>query len=68
MKQNDLKERPQPEPNKTAYTGHGPEGVDKVPGEETSQDNIQFTQQSQKGKKVDADPTKENDQPIDQDL
>ena len=52
----------------TPYTGktHGPAGVDKAPGEETSQDNVQFNQESQKGKKVDGDPNEESDQPTDQ--
>jgi hypothetical protein len=49
--------------------GHGAQGIDKAPGEEPSEDNIQFTSQSQKGKKVDADLTKEQDRPLDkQDL
>jgi len=47
--------------------GHGPQGVDKAPGEEPSTDNVQFAQQSQKGKTVDADVTKESDRPIEQD-
>ncbi len=46
--------------------GHGPQGVDKAPGEEPSEDNVQFTQQSQKGKKVDADVSKESGKPIEQ--
>ena len=55
--------------NKLETPGHGPEGVDKAPGEETSQDNIQFTQQAFKGKKVDRDITKKEDKPLDkQDL
>ncbi len=61
------KQQPEEE-NKNAYPGHGPQGVDKAPGEEPSQDNVQFEQQTQKGKKVDADPSKENDKPIDQSL
>jgi hypothetical protein len=38
--------------NTSENTGrsHGPQGVDKAPGEETSQDNVQFTQETQKGK------------------
>jgi hypothetical protein len=48
------------------HTGrqHGPQGVDKAPGEESSQDNVQFTQQTQKGKKVDRDPAQEQDEPL----
>jgi hypothetical protein len=46
--------------------GHGPEGVDKAPGEETSQDIENVVAQTQKGKsKEDGDPSKESDQPID---
>ena len=52
--------------NEAANRGHGPQGVDKAPGEETSQDNVPFTQESQKGKKVDADPTQESDKPASQ--
>jgi hypothetical protein len=55
--------------NMKTAPGHGPQGIDKAPGEEGSQDNVQFTQQSQKGKKVDADPEKEEDRPLsEQDL
>lgn len=53
-------------PNQTANMGHGPQGVDKAPGEETPQDTVQFTQESQKGKKVDADPEQESDKPASQ--
>jgi hypothetical protein len=56
-------------PNKLDNPGHGPQGIDKAPGEEPSQDNVQFTQESQKGKKVDADLEQESDRPLDkQDL
>ena len=56
-------------PNKLDNRGHGPQGIDKAPGEEPSQDNVQFTQESQKGKKVDADLEQESDKPLDkQDL
>jgi hypothetical protein len=54
--------------NKLDNPHHGPDGVDKAPGEESSDDHVQFIQESQKGKKVDADPSKESDQPIDQTL
>ena len=44
---------------------HGPQGVDKAPGEETSQDTENVVAQTQKGKNtVDGDPSKESDQPI----
>jgi hypothetical protein len=54
--------------NKNANRGHGPQGIDKAPGEEPSEDNVQFTQETQKGKKVDADPTQESDRPAEQTL
>jgi hypothetical protein len=53
--------------NGDADTGktHGPQGIDKAPGEETSQDTENVVAQTQKGKnKVDGDPSKESDQPI----
>ena len=49
--------------DEAANRGHGPQGIDKAPGEETPQDTVPFTQESQKGKKVDADPTQESDKP-----
>lgn len=54
--------------NSIANPGHGPQGVDKAPGEETSEDNVQFTQQTQKGKKVDGDPSQQGDKPDEQDI
>ena len=43
----------------------GPQGTDKAPGEEPSQDTENVVAQTQKGKnKVDGDPSKETDQPI----
>jgi hypothetical protein len=51
---------------KLANKHHGPEGVDKAPGEETSEDIENVVAQTQKGKnKDDGDPSKESDQPID---
>ncbi len=50
-----------------ANTGHGPQGVDKAPGEETATDNVQFVQETQKGKTVDADLMEEKGRPIEQD-
>ncbi|MDO9373969.1 MAG: hypothetical protein Q7T76_06115 [Ferruginibacter sp.] len=63
-----MEDKKEHEDNTTPYTGktHGPDGVDKAPGEETSQDKVQFDQESQKGKKVDGDPEEEADQPIEQ--
>ena len=47
--------------------GHGRQRVDKAPGEETAKDAQNVTQETQRGKnKVDGDPSKESDQPIDQ--
>lgn len=48
--------------------GHGQQGIDKAPGEEPNKDNVQFQQETQKGKKVDGDPTEESGTPADQDL
>lgn len=64
-----MEDRNNNEPNKLDNPGRGPQGIDKAPGEEPSQDNLQFTQESQKGKKVDADLEQEQDRPLDkQDL
>ncbi|GAB4091240.1 hypothetical protein [Flaviaesturariibacter terrae] len=53
------------ESNRPETPGRGPQGVDKAPGEEPSQDNVQFTQQTQKGKQqVDADVDREEDRPV----
>ena len=47
--------------------GHGKQGVDKAPGEETSQDAQTVIRDTQRGKnKVDGDPSKPGDQPIDE--
>jgi hypothetical protein len=54
--------------NSMETPGKGPDGVDKSPGEETSRDNINFVAESQKGKKVDGDPSEPSDQPDKQDL
>ncbi|RYY66821.1 MAG: hypothetical protein EOO12_03095 [Chitinophagaceae bacterium] len=57
----------QEQPDKLADRAHGPQGIDKAPGEEPSQDNVQFTQQTQKGKQsVDADTDRQEDQAIDE--
>ncbi len=53
-------------PDDITDKGHGPQGIDKAPGEETSQDTENVVYETQKGKnKVDGDPSKESDQPID---
>lgn len=49
--------------NKMANKGHGSQGIDKVPGEETAQSADNLAEISQKGKKVDADPSKPSGQP-----
>lgn len=59
---NDKKETP------VANHSHGPQGIDKAPGEEASEDNVQFKEETQKGKKVDADPTQASDKPAEQNL
>ncbi len=47
--------------------GHDRQGIDKAPGEETAQDMENVVSDTQRGKnKVDGDPSKESDQPIDQ--
>lgn len=52
------------------YTGskQGMQGTDKAPGEETATDQVHFTRETQKGKKVDADPTEDEGKPEKQDL
>jgi hypothetical protein len=62
------KEQGQDQSNEFANRNHGMQGIDKAPGEEPSEDNVQFQAETQKGKKVDADVTQESDRPIDQDL
>lgn len=51
-------------PNSLETPGRGQQGIDKAPGEETSQENVQFTQETQKGKKVDRDPSQSQDEPL----
>jgi hypothetical protein len=53
---------------KFTTTDHGMQGIDKAPGEESSNDQVQFTQETQKGKKVDADPSENEGKPAGQDL
>ena len=53
--------------NPMANRGHGAQGIDKAPGEETPQDIENTVQQTQRGKnKVDGDLSKESDRPIEQ--
>ena len=51
-------------PNSLETPNRGQQGVDKAPGEETNEDNVQFTQETQKGKKVDRDPSQPQDEPL----
>lgn len=62
--QNQKEQNRSERPDELVGRGKGPEGVDKAPGEETSQDTEQVTMETQKGKKVDADPSQESDKPI----
>lgn len=56
--------------NPSQMTGphHGRQGVDKAPGEEQREGDLEnVIAETQKGKnKVDGDPSKKSDQPIDQ--
>lgn len=63
-KQNRKEQPTQGNSDELTGKGKGPQGIDKAPGEETSQDTEHVTMETQKGKKVDADPSKETDQPI----
>jgi hypothetical protein len=54
----------QSSPDQMAGRSHGMQGIDKAPGEEPNQDNVQFQQETQKGKKVDADLEREEDHPL----
>ena len=46
---------------------HDRQGIDKAPGEETAGDLENVVNDTQRGKnKVDGDPSKESDRPIDQ--
>jgi hypothetical protein len=56
-------ERKEPTPNRLENPGHGAQGVDKAPGEETAMDKVNFKEETQQGKKVDGDPAKESDRP-----
>ena len=58
----------QPDQDTDRYTGKGfgMQGIDKAPGEEPAQTTENVIHESQKGKnKVDGDPSKQSDQPID---
>jgi len=54
-------------PDDMTSKGHDRQGMDKAPGEETAQDTASVIADTQRGKnKVDGDPSKESDQPIEQ--
>ncbi|HEX2532227.1 MAG TPA: hypothetical protein VHK69_00750 [Chitinophagaceae bacterium] len=58
---------PSGQPNELDNRHHGPQGIDKAPGEETPGDTENFVAETQKGKQqVDADLDKESDRAIDQ--
>ena len=63
-----MEDKKQGEDNTTPHTGktHGPQGIDKAPGEEPSGDNVQYKEETQKGKKVDADLENDNERPGEQ--
>jgi hypothetical protein len=54
--------------DKPDQPGYGPQGIDKAPGEETNKDNVQFKEETQKGKKVDADLSNQSERPGEQNL
>lgn len=68
MQQNNSEGQNRQHPDDMTGRGHGGQGIDKAPGEETAQDDVNFSQEAFKGKKVDADPSKESDRPADQSL
>lgn len=54
-------------PDDRTATTHGPQGIDKAPGEETAGDTGNMVAETQKGKnKVDGDPSKQSDRPVEQ--
>lgn len=52
--------------NNMANSGRGPQGIDKAPGEETAQGTENVKSETQTGKKVDRDFTKDSEDPIKQ--
>lgn len=53
-------------PDDKTGKGHGQQGIDKAPGEETPQDIDPVVYETQKGKnKVDGDLSQPSDQPLD---
>jgi hypothetical protein len=56
--------QPASRPDDLSGKGMGMQGIDKAPGEEPAQSTENVTVETQKGKKVDADPSRESDQPV----
>lgn len=57
----------EPQPGQMGGKGHGRQGNDKAPGEETAEDLDNVVADTQRGKnKVDGDPSKESDRPAEQ--
>lgn len=62
----DNKNQQKDRPDDMTSKHHDRQGIDKAPGEETAGDLSNVVYETQKGKnKVDGDPSKESDQPID---
>lgn len=51
-------------PDQNTGRSHGMQGIDKAPGKETPARADQFVSETQKGKKVDADPSKNSGKPV----
>lgn len=66
MQEHNTKDNSSHQENRHAGKNEGAQGIDKAPGEETPTEEVQFSQEAFKGKKVDADPTQENERPADQ--
>lgn len=58
-------EHNQSRPDDLSGKDKGMQGIDKAPGVETPGDTQQVVQETQRGKKVDADPSQEQEQPGD---
>lgn len=68
MQQQNRQDENTQQADSAANKGHSGQGIDKAPGEETAQDNVNFSQEAFKGKKVDADLDQEQDKPASQSL
>lgn len=66
MEEQNKQENSMHQQNRHAGKEQGRQGIDKAPGEEPPTEPVQFEQEAFKGKKVDADPTQEQDRPADQ--